>query len=356
MILNLKNLNKYVKVKKFKMESLRSIIHALDGGLWACKIDLQDAYFHIAVRKSHRQYLRFAFRGTVYQFQTLAFGLTSAPRVFTKVVITLIAFLRQKGIHIHAFLDDWLIVNKDRRNLMQDVEYTLTTLKKLGFLVNHKKSMLSPSQIVEYLGATFHFNQGFVTITEDRWTKIQEHVTVFLKSSTVSAHQFLVLLGIMASCIDLAPLARLHMRPIQLYLLSKWRPGWHDLEKMILVEKILKYHLIWCTKRKNLFRGQSIQQQSSQMPHCGVGGGHLEDLQTGGQWSKALQKNHINWLELKAIQLSLLQFKDRLIGRTVLVKSDNSTAIAYIKNQGGLDLQTCVFFCGISSGGATNTR
>ena len=264
MILNLKNLNKYVKVKKFKMESLRSIIHALDGGLWACKIDLQDAYFHIAVRKPHRQYLRFAFRGTVYQFQTLAFGLTSAPRVFTKVVITLIAFLRQKGIQIHAFLDDWLIVNKDRRNLMQDVEYTLTTLKKLGFLVNHKKSMLSPSQIVEYLGAAFHFNQGFATITEDRWTKIQEHVTVFLKSSTVSAHQFLVLLGIMASCIDLAPLARLHMRPIQLYLLSKWRPGSHDLEKMIQVEKILKDHLIWWTKRKNLFRGQSIQQQSSQ--------------------------------------------------------------------------------------------
>ena len=220
MILNLKNLNKYVKVKKFKMESLRSIIHALDRGLWACKIDLQDAYFHIAVRKSHKQYLRFAFRGKVYRFRTLA--LTSAPRVFTKVVITLIAFLRQKGIQIHVFLDDWLIVNKDRWNLMQDVEYTLTTLKKLGSLVNHKKSMLSPSQIVEYLGATFHFYQGFVTITEDRWTKIQEHATVFQKSSTVSAHQFLVLLGIMASCIDLASLARLHMRPIQLYLLTKW--------------------------------------------------------------------------------------------------------------------------------------
>ena len=142
MILNLKILNRFVKVKNFKMASLRLIMHALDGGLWACMIDLQDAYFNIAIRESH-------------------------------------------GVSFRS-----------------------------GVGHDHRRSL----------------------------DKIQEHVIV-------------VLLGIMASRVDLALRARLHKRPISLYLLSKWRPRSYNLEKLIQVEKSVKDHLLWWTKRRNLFRG-----------------------------------------------------------------------------------------------------
>ena len=44
---------------------------------------------------------------------------------------------------------------------------------------------------------------------------------------------------------------------------------------------------------------------------------------------------HINVLELKAISLALRRFKDKCQNQTVLVATDNSTAVAYINKQGG---------------------
>ena len=64
-------------------------------------------------------------------------------------------------------------------------------------------------------------------------------------------------------------------------------------------------------------------------------GAHLEDKRLSGQWSQEELTQHINWKELKAIHLALLQFQDQLSGLTVAILSDNTTALAYLKNQGG---------------------
>ena len=47
-------------------------------------IDLKDAYFAVLISEPDRKYLRFRWRGKVYQFNCLPFGLSCAPWVFTK--------------------------------------------------------------------------------------------------------------------------------------------------------------------------------------------------------------------------------------------------------------------------------
>ena len=71
-------------------------------GLWLASIDLKDAYFHIPIYRGHWKYLRFCIAGKVYQFLVLPFGLSSAPRVFTKILLALIAYLHSQGVHIYA--------------------------------------------------------------------------------------------------------------------------------------------------------------------------------------------------------------------------------------------------------------
>ena len=94
-ILNLKPLNQFVKVSKFKMCTPQTVIPMLHRGEWLASIDLKDAYFYIPIVNRHRPYLRFAFEGRVFQFNVLPFGLSTAPRVFTKMLAPVIGFIHE---------------------------------------------------------------------------------------------------------------------------------------------------------------------------------------------------------------------------------------------------------------------
>ncbi|XP_062995542.1 disintegrin and metalloproteinase domain-containing protein 2-like [Elgaria multicarinata webbii] len=60
----------------------RNLLHRTH--LTMSTVDLKDAYFHISMRKSHQTYLCFIIDTRQFQFTVLPFGLTTAPRVFTK--------------------------------------------------------------------------------------------------------------------------------------------------------------------------------------------------------------------------------------------------------------------------------
>ena len=52
--------------------------------------DLKHAYYTIPFAAEHRKYLKFVWGGQLYEFQSLPLGLTSSPRIFTKIMNTLI--------------------------------------------------------------------------------------------------------------------------------------------------------------------------------------------------------------------------------------------------------------------------
>lgn len=58
-----------------------------------------------------------------------------------------------------------------------------------------------------------------------------------------------------------------------------------------------------------------------------------------GVWSHAEASESINWRELKAIELTLQSFRS-LRNSTILIRSDNTTATAYINKQGGTRSQS----------------
>jgi len=64
-------------------------------------------------------------------------------------------------------------------------------------------------------------------------------------------------------------------------------------------------------------------------------GGHLGEITISGIWPKRYAKQHINWLELQAVWLTMQALEEMLIGSAVEVLSDNSTTVAYINKQGG---------------------
>ena len=82
------------------MENLSYLKTLLLPGDFMTNKDLKDAYLSVPVDKSSRKFLRFIWKGTCYQFKALPFGLCSTPRIFTKVLKPVAAFLRRKSIRI----------------------------------------------------------------------------------------------------------------------------------------------------------------------------------------------------------------------------------------------------------------
>ena len=90
--------------------------------------------------------------------------------------------------------------------------------------------------------------------TLERIVKIFQAIQLLKREPT--AQNFLHLLGLMASCIEIVPHARLFMRPVQLHLLHYWRPISRDLQTKIPINSFLEDHLKWW-KRK-FSRGKAI--------------------------------------------------------------------------------------------------
>ena len=133
-IINLKPLNKaYIRPRRFRMETLAVILPSLLQGSWATSLDLKDAYLHIPIHPSHHKFLAFRYRGVDYCFRALPFGLSTAPRVFTRVTRAVLAFLRRKGILVFAYLDDWLLVAHSAQEAREITSFTMSTLQELGW-------------------------------------------------------------------------------------------------------------------------------------------------------------------------------------------------------------------------------
>ena len=262
-ILNLRELNTYLKVPHFKMETQKTIICALEQNDWALSMDLKDAYLHVAMFPPHRKYLRFCIMGIHYQFRAMPFGLAVAPRIFTKLMAVIGSYLRAREIQIYMYLDDWLIKNQNREILVSQSRMVLQLIERLGLIVNHAKSHLEPSQVIQYLGAVFNLQEGMIYPTLERCTKIQEEIRLLMSQTHQTAQLFLHVLGLMASCIDLTPLARLHMRPIQFYTLSFWRPHKDSLFHVIPVQDTLIQHLKWWQDCNNIMAGTPLRQSHS---------------------------------------------------------------------------------------------
>ena len=338
-IIDLSLLNKSIVKTKFKMETVQSVLRSVRRNDWMVSIDLKDAYLQIPIHPLSRRYLRFVSQGNLWQFKVLPFGITTAPQVFTRVMAPVSVIAHRLGIRLLRYLDDWLILASSVEEAIWARDQILEICADLGIVVNLEKSTLTPSQVATYLGVRIDsgaLRASPVPLRIERFFSIVEE---FLSSELQPAKSWRILLGHLASLIALVPGGRLRMRSLQLAL----RSSWDFLDETVLVawDTPSLEDLRWWCDRGRLERGISMltplpdQMFWSDASDQGWGA-NLSDEFASGVWSAEEALLSINVRELLAVEKGLLAFLHLLQGSVVAVFCDNTTAVSYLRRQGGL--------------------
>lgn len=212
-IINLKNLNYFIRYKHFKMEGIDCVKYLLQKRDWMVKIDLQGAYFLVPVSPHFFRFLRFFWNGSLFKYLCLPFGFCLAPRVFTKLLKPVFSFLRERGIRLIVYLDDILILNQSRSGILKDLETVVNLLQFFGFIINHAKSVTSPQQFLEYLGLVIDSNKLSLSLPRgkiDSVTKLCFDSLEVDKAGNLSLRDLAKVMGNFSWAIPAVPFAQGH--------------------------------------------------------------------------------------------------------------------------------------------------
>lgn len=156
------------------MEHLQSVENIVTQNYYMAKIDLKDAYYTVNVHHEYRKFMRFIWKGNVMEYTCLAMGLSSAPRVFTKLLKTVFASLRSKG-----FIYVVYIVYLQRATFKEcadNVFYTCDLLKKLGFIIHEEKSIFKPTQSFAFLGFEINSVEMTISLTDKKIATLRQKI------------------------------------------------------------------------------------------------------------------------------------------------------------------------------------
>ena len=249
-----------------------------------------------------------------------------------------------QGIQIFMYLDDWLIVAHDYDTAKRHTDVVVQTASRLGWLVNREKSELEPSQHPTFLGTRLDFRDGRVRPTTERVLAVQAGANLLLERPSAPARAWLVFLGYLASLVDVVPWCLFHMRDLQSHLLGFFAPSLRNLATLVpLTPSVVPHIQWWCDQSHLLLGNQFPPPQPSVVLTTDASlmgwGAHLGESEVAGHWNINWQQLHINLLELEAVRRALDHFHPQIRNRSVLVRTDNTTVVAYINRQGGTRLK-----------------
>ncbi|XP_041453598.1 uncharacterized protein LOC121406794 [Lytechinus variegatus] len=246
------------------------------------------------------KFLGFKVGDVCYQFIALPFGLKPAPGIFSRLVRVLAAELRRRGITIFCYLDDWLLLGPSRTSLAynnkEDPVSRCRALLKLMLasqnLANFPRSISKPS------GS----NPAVQTTYEATTTALPETLQAQNSPQGPSCSH--------DRCDDAC-----NSSVVSMSISEQGKQTQNPKPTLTLTTDASK--LGW--------------------------GAHMGKFKASGQWQERDSAQHINVLEMKAVQLALLAFLPQVANQCILVKSDNSTVVSYINREGGTRSSTLCF-------------
>ena len=147
----------------------------------------------------------------LYEFLRLCFGLGPAPRIFTKLLKIEIPILCRINIRMIIYLDGMLLTGHSIEEISMCRDTVIFLLQHLGFVINWKKSVLTPVQEIEFLGLKINSVNLEISLTEEKIQKVKTKCQNLLTEPATSILELTSVIGLLTSTIQAVLLARLQL-------------------------------------------------------------------------------------------------------------------------------------------------
>lgn len=148
-------INEFLPHKHFKFEHAEQAARMMRPGDFMFTIDMKSGYHQVPLKAGFRKFCCFEWEGRVYQWQVLPFGLSTGPRVYSKLTRRLLQRWRAKGVRCSNYIDDFIFFASSMQQALAIRAMVLADLQAAGWYISPSKSMLVPGTMVKYLGLLF---------------------------------------------------------------------------------------------------------------------------------------------------------------------------------------------------------
>ena len=288
----------------------------------------------------------FEWKGETFCYTCIPNGISNGPRLFTRLCKPMLAYLQHQGVEIVIYIDGTFLRAPSAQELSQRLKITMCTLEGCGFLINHDKSVLHPTQKLEFLGFQIDTVAFTISLLETKQSKLKCMIdnVLLTPSRKMSIHHLAKIIGTMVATFPASLHAQLHYRILECFKMKCLASNSFKWTAKITLKGNCIEELKWWSE--NIFTEKFSR--SLQVPPvdislltdaCDYGFVHIiheDPLQ--GVFSDEQKKLSINTKELLAIYFAFVVCKDDLKNKHILICSDSTTALSCIRKKGSDDV------------------
>ena len=260
-------------------------------------------------------------------------------RISDKIVRPIVVFLRQQGLRMAPFVDDFLFLLK-QFSATDNIDFAIDTFTDCGWKLNWEKCQLKPEAERVFVGFVISTkgSQPWIRVLTSKIKKLRRTIARTVNAETVTARQLARIIG---QCVAMTKA----VIPGKLLLWNCYRAlankkGW---DSAITMSTEVVKDLMWWHNALKAWNGAPLRQKSVdvQIETDAAKNGwgavlrNRQNLESYGLWQKSVAYSHSNYRELLAVLKAIQTFRHHIRGQHVQILSDNVTTVAYINRLGG---------------------
>ena len=217
----------------------------------------------------------------------------------------------------------------------------------LGFYISTKKSVLIPTKSIQFLGFNLNSQTMLVTLENDKAMRIKQMITDILPMTKTTIRHFATVLGTLAATLPANRYGQVFLKRLEKTKAQALQMKSFNYDAICKIPENAKTELQWWLQNIDVASRPILVPNPSVIMYTDAslqGWGCFlpkNNFRTGGRWDTEEQNYHINFLELKAVLLSLQSCCRNVSNSHIMIYSDNTTTVISINKQGSTQSQNC---------------